>query len=149
MEVMFMKYKICPSCGTKNPEDEILCKKCMADLTSVEIVYDAQQEAQEDDKTVVSAKVLVLMGENFSIVVKSGDVVGRQGIGREYLKSFQTVSRQHAKFYTEGNKWFIEDIGSTNGTFLNNNPLQPGQKREIKEGDIIKLSSQVSLRVKL
>jgi len=88
-------------------------------------------------------------GDGFSITVREGDVVGRQGVGAEVLKEFKTVSRKHVKFYREGDKWFIEDMESTNGTFLNGKPLQAHQKYELRDGDEIKLSSQVSLKVKL
>jgi pSer/pThr/pTyr-binding forkhead associated (FHA) protein len=28
------------------------------------------------------------------------------------------VSTQHARFVTNGEQWFVEDLGSTNGTYL-------------------------------
>ncbi len=33
------------------------------------------------------------------------------------------VSSRHAKIYRSGGEYFVEDLGSTNGTFLNNKPL--------------------------
>src|SRR5690606_38891354 len=30
-----------------------------------------------------------------------------------------SVSRQHARLYLEGESWWVEDLGSTNGTFVN------------------------------
>jgi len=143
----FMGYKICPSCGDKNDEKEILCKKCMADLTGVEVVSDKEEEIEE--KTLVFTDYLTLVGDGFSIVVKSGDIIGRQETGVEHLKNFKTVSRKHARFFKEGNKWYIEDLNSTNGTFVNNKLITSNQKFEIKNGDIINLSSQVAFKVKL
>ena len=148
-----MGYKICPSCGSKNPEHEIVCSNCMADLSGVEVTYQEGKNTAEgeplEDKTVVVSDHITLVGDGFQIIVKSGDVVGRQGVGAEYLNSFKTVSRRHARFYREGDQWFIEDAGSTNGTFVNDRPISTNQRYEIKDGDTVKLSSQVSLRVKL
>lgn len=141
-----MGHKICPSCGFKNPEEEIVCKKCMTDLTGVEIVQD---DNVPEEKTVATTNYITLVGEGFSIVVRDGDVVGRQGMGAENLKNFKTVSRKHARFSKDGGRWFIEDLNSTNGTFVNDQLVPPNQKREINDGDTIKLSSQVALRVKL
>jgi len=142
-----MGYKVCPSCGYKNDEKEILCKECLTDLTGVEVVYDQGDEAEE--KTIIATDYLTLIGDGFSIVVKNGDVIGRQAAGAEFLKNFKTVSRRHARFSKEGGKWYVEDLNSTNGTYVNNKPIPPNQKVEIKEGDVISLSSQVALRVKL
>jgi len=53
-------------------------------------------------------------------VVLRGDrmVVGRLGSCDICLQDHNT-SRQHAAFVREGGKWSIEDLGSTNGTFVN------------------------------
>jgi K+-sensing histidine kinase KdpD len=44
-------------------------------------------------------------------------VIGRQS--EEFSLSDGTVSRQHARLSTRGGNWYIEDIGSVNGTFVN------------------------------
>jgi pSer/pThr/pTyr-binding forkhead associated (FHA) protein len=49
------------------------------------------------------------------------------------------VSRQHAKIYQEGNYLFIEDAGSTNGTFLNNHRLTPHVPTALRDGDTLHL----------
>ena len=148
-----MSYKVCPSCGKINSEQEIVCVDCMTDLTDAEVVAGDQEidgsKKTGNERTSVISESLTLSGNGFSITVKSGDIVGRQGVGSEHLKYFKTVSRKHAKFYKDGGRWFVEDLGSTNGTFLNDRPIPPNQKHEIKDGYIIKLSTQVSLRVKL
>ena len=49
------------------------------------------------------------------------------------------VSRQHAKIYQEGNYLFVEDAGSTNGTFLNNRRLTPHLPSPLRDGDTLRL----------
>ena len=48
------------------------------------------------------------------------------------------VSRKHARIVFRGEKYFLEDLGSTNGTFVNRGRrLIPGSPHQIKEGDEI------------
>lgn len=48
------------------------------------------------------------------------------------------VSRRHAKIQFMNNQYFIEDLGSTNGTFVNRGPrMAPGAKQPLKNGDEI------------
>ena len=48
------------------------------------------------------------------------------------------VSRRHARIQFLNNQYLIEDLGSTNGTFVNRGPrLSPGAKQPIKNGDEI------------
>jgi hypothetical protein len=48
------------------------------------------------------------------------------------------VSRRHARIQCQQNQYLIEDLGSTNGTFVNRGPrLLPGNKQPLKNGDEI------------
>jgi hypothetical protein len=48
------------------------------------------------------------------------------------------VSRRHARIQFLNNQYLIEDLGSTNGTFVNRGPrLSPGAKQPLKNGDEI------------
>lgn len=48
------------------------------------------------------------------------------------------VSRRHAKIVYEGDKYRIEDLGSTNGTFVNRGRrLIPGNSHALNDGDEI------------
>lgn len=47
------------------------------------------------------------------------------------------VSRYHAKITKEGDSFYLTDLNSTNGTYINDDLLQTYQKKEIKLGDII------------
>jgi len=53
------------------------------------------------------------------------------------------VSRHHARIYKSNNEYFIEDLNSTNGTYING---QPVKKQEIiQNGDLITLGDSVVL----
>ncbi len=49
----------------------------------------------------------------------------------------EIVSRIHADLCLEGDTLLIEDVGSANGTYINNQPLPPGNRYQLKNGDRI------------
>lgn len=51
----------------------------------------------------------------------------------------EVVSRIHADIRVEGGHYFIEDVGSSNGTYINNIPLLPGNRHRLRIGDRIAL----------
>jgi pSer/pThr/pTyr-binding forkhead associated (FHA) protein len=51
----------------------------------------------------------------------------------------EVVSRIHADIRIEGETFFIEDVGSANGTYVNNLPLPPGNRHRLRAGDRIGL----------
>jgi len=53
-----------------------------------------------------------------------------------YMKG---VSREHALIVAENNRVAIQDLGSANGTFLNNGRLEPGAQYRLHHGDRLAL----------
>ncbi len=51
----------------------------------------------------------------------------------------EIVSRIHADIRAEGDAYYIEDAGSSNGTYINNLPLLPGNRHRLRPGDRISL----------
>lgn len=49
------------------------------------------------------------------------------------------VSRQHAKILQTGNSVFVEDVGSANGTFLNDECIKPYLLYPLRAGDTLQL----------
>ncbi len=48
------------------------------------------------------------------------------------------ISRKHARIYPQDGEFFIEDLGSLNGTYINRGPrLLPGSPQSLKDGDEI------------
>jgi FHA domain/Double zinc ribbon len=51
----------------------------------------------------------------------------------------EVVSRVHASIRIEGDIYYIEDVGSSNGTYVNNMPLPYGNRHRLRPGDRIAL----------
>jgi len=51
----------------------------------------------------------------------------------------EIVSRIHADIRIEGDNFYLEDVGSSNGTYVNNLPLPPGNRHRLRPGDRISL----------
>lgn len=74
-------------------------------------------------------------GEHVSIALEGREVI----IGRlpdcEIVLAKPYVSRQHARVFRENGAWYVEDLGSSGGTFLNRMPL--AQRGTLVDGDEI------------
>jgi pSer/pThr/pTyr-binding forkhead associated (FHA) protein len=59
----------------------------------------------------------------------------------DYCLEKNVVSRYHAKLTKEEDKYYITDLNSTNGTFVNDQILTTYEKKEITQGDRIALAN--------
>ncbi len=69
-------------------------------------------------------------------------VVGRGKKDTDYRLPTTQISRVHALIHRREEKVYIEDKGSTNGTFVNSNRLNPNQEYLISKGDIIAFANE-------
>jgi pSer/pThr/pTyr-binding forkhead associated (FHA) protein len=93
--------------------------------------------------------ILQILGQDKPIIVKStADIVlGRFSPGdpsptvdlTPYHAGLMGVSRQHAIIKRDSPGYFIQDIGSTNGTWINEEKLIPYKSYSIRSGDLIRL----------
>lgn len=65
------------------------------------------------------------------------------------------VSRRHAQLTTDGTRWWVEDLRSSNGTFVGPasgplpiDPIVPGQRRELAEDDRVYVGAWTRLVVR-
>jgi sigma-B regulation protein RsbU (phosphoserine phosphatase) len=81
------------------------------------------------------------IGEPFDHLCESDALVVGRSSKADLVLSDRFLSRQHARFYREGDGWMVEDLGSRNTTLLNGRPLAvPGR---VSAGDLVKLSETV------
>ncbi|MEZ0393888.1 MAG: FHA domain-containing protein [Desulfurococcaceae archaeon] len=66
------------------------------------------------------------------------DGVGPFTIGRDLSNDVVVLdpyaSRQHARIFVKDDEWFVEDLGSTNGTYLDEERLAPHEPRRLERG---------------
>lgn len=83
---------------------------------------------------------------NLVVLSESGALVGRASRSRGIDPQIECgsdngVSRRHCQLSTDGFRWWVEDLGSANGTFLSAvgeplplRPITPGERVEVEEG---------------
>ncbi|MFN4032526.1 MAG: FHA domain-containing protein [Fimbriimonadales bacterium] len=103
----------CPICAQMNPTGEQYCIECGFLLSSVAPETTEPTGAYPKLRDSVGREYLLKAGEN---------IVGRDPAS-DVLISDGTVSRRHACIVIEENRAYLQDLGSTNGTRLNGEPV--------------------------
>lgn len=67
-------------------------------------------------------------------------IIGKSGKSSDYKLEEQFISRVHARIYEEMDGYYIEDLNSSNGTFVNGEKLKPHTQVMFQLGDIIMLA---------
>ena len=63
--------------------------------------------------------------------------------GNNVIINVNSVSRSHLKLIKEGQSWFVEDQGSTNGSYHNGRKLSPGSKELLRPNQFVRLGDRV------
>ena len=65
------------------------------------------------------------------------------------------ISRRHCQLTTDGTRWWVEDLGSSNGTYVGSSvgplptdPIDPGERREISADERVYLGAWTRLVVR-
>ncbi|TEB07769.1 50S ribosomal protein L40e [Pelotomaculum schinkii] len=126
--------KIC-DCGAHNPPQARKCISCGEDISDIRPTATFQKQ---------NIYALQSVSDDYSFVIdKPVTIIGREAEMQDYLAQKPYVSRQHAKFTIVGNEVFIENLSSTNHTFVNNALISKESPTLLKEGDEIGLGGKV------
>ena len=79
-----------------------------------------------------------------SIVVRGPVIVGRSP-GADIVVGAGYVSGRHARFQLMGQNLFVEDLGSTNGTGVNGQPIT--EPTALRNNDVVNVGD-VAIRVR-
>jgi hypothetical protein len=146
--------KHCPECGFANGEAASYCQKCGAYLA------DADESGTGESNTatyrigetgefipVDVGDVVETLGAALVIRAGGGRVgesfpldTGRMAIGRrpdsDIFLDDVTVSRDHALLVRRGDDFFLDDLGSLNGTYVNRKRIE---SEKLADGDELQI----------
>ncbi|HEX6117734.1 MAG TPA: FHA domain-containing protein [Solirubrobacterales bacterium] len=143
----------CPECGFVNPEGANYCQKCGA--------YLGRGEAEGEEPTTMTYKVdetgelqpididAAVEQAGAALVIRSGGgragesftidqdrmAIGRTPDAAVFLDDV-TVSRNHALLVHRADGYYIDDLGSLNGTYVNRRRIE---SHKLADGDEIQI----------
>lgn len=155
---------ICSNCHHEEMDGTLFCSQCGCDLTSATLKETHKITHPYFDNPDSSSSISEpdISGESFSPIslnlVESGKIIplsdgsdftlGRITEGQPIMPDIdlspynaysEGVSRLHALLKLENNQIIIKDLGSSNGTFINNIRLAPHEEKQVNHGDVINL----------
>lgn len=124
---------ICMVCGASNQGKAHFCGRCGASLAGR------------------PAGRLQVLGPNGVLwerrILENPFNIGRRSLSRQifphldltYNDPAAYVSRQHARIVSDAGGYFVEDLGSANGSFLNDRRLPGGVPTRLRNGDKVRI----------
>ncbi len=93
------------------------------------------------NQTEIYSPHFFLVSSQDTIQIKPPCILGRSK-GEVQIKDSK-LSSQHCEFSVSGIRFFIKDLKSTNGTFVNRNKVNPGEEIEIQLNDQIQIGTHI------
>ena len=135
----------CTYCQTELEEGLEICRECSGDSEQV-----APETMPEDEATPENGRQAYLSLEDGSrLEIAEGEtLLGRLDPSESVHPDLDLsvygghelgVSRRHAIIENLDNEYRLEDLGTTNGTIVNTEKVEPGAKVTLAEGDTIYL----------
>lgn len=169
------KNRTCDKCGFTNRAGVLLCRQCgnlliktsILDTNRVSDQYVAKPSEStlayqpKGTATLRPSAILRIEVEGYpdtplSKPLRGGHLmIGRLDAQRHikpdidldpYEAYKHGVSRCHALLRREGHRLILQDLGSTNGTFVNERRLLPQHPETVRDGEIIRVGN-LSLRI--
>ena len=110
---------------------------------TIPITDDPQAIPQEPEREKVVKLVTLNSPTRVEVVIDKPEfIIGKKQSMVDGVVSFnKMISRVHCKVICDKSNYYIVDLQSANGTYVNNTRLQPNVPCKIKNGDIIRLAN--------
>jgi hypothetical protein len=131
----------CPACGAEAEASDTFCSTCGFALKAVVTPAPPPTAAAGPRLVVVASGAEIPLPPSEEILIGREDPVS--GIYPEvdlmpHGGEDGGVSRRHARLLVEGGNYFVEDLDSTNFTFVNKQKVTPKTRQPLKDGDEIR-----------
>lgn len=125
-----------------------ICSEIKGRSTSFESDFDREKDTGNSNKHVIFKQpslhfysLNAPVDINFNIDVPEF-IIGKNPAQVNGVISFnKAISRVHCKISYQNNSYFITDLGSANGTYVNKSRLAAQHPQKIKSGDTIRLAN--------
>jgi pSer/pThr/pTyr-binding forkhead associated (FHA) protein len=117
----------CPVCKSMNAPGLWCCHECG-------LVFEHQLDGDAFGAPAVQLPFLADKSGQTYVLRPGRQTVGRAG---DLVVDDARASRLHAALYLDGTRLEVEDLGSTNGTTLDGEPLAKAARREVAPGAVI------------
>lgn len=130
----------CPVCGTENLPNTLFCEECGEPLMG------------RNKKKLTVRLISLTEGWEVRLLVEDDAIIGRE----DPLSGFKPhldlsdkgglekgISRKHLRLFRQGDRLYAEDLGSSNGSFINNRRLSPFVPEPIASGDELRLGGEI------
>ncbi|MGC9335944.1 MAG: zinc-ribbon domain-containing protein [Anaerolineae bacterium] len=150
----------CPACGAEVEPGDTFCSTCGYALREAETSPREALQAAVTPPPPAPAPglrfVITASGAEIPLPEKEEILIGREDpVSGVYPDVDLTphggeeggVSRRHARLIAEGGKFYVEDLDSTNFTFVNKQKVAPKARQQVSDGDEIRFGRvEVALR---
>ncbi len=160
---------VCPHCEHKNPPGALICEACNRMLQGGkagttrhidENTITGETLAGEPNVHLNDRKLDFPPQSTFAIQMREVDdpivyqpadaglLIGRRNEQSDFVPDIDLypyagyllgVSRRHARIYQQNNRLMIEDLGSSNGTFINGERIAPNNPVPLYDGAEVSL----------
>lgn len=152
---------ICPTCGHPYILNTIFCEHCGTALHPLRQTEEFPAAGSHAPTSSAPAVVLEVLSGAHQFRLSADElpaVIGRADAGqtRRPLVDLaphggleRGVSRQHARLLWQAGRLMVEDLASTNGTWVNDTRLPANVPHPLKDGDILRLGTlRLQVRVR-
>ncbi len=129
----------CFRCGAVNPPDARFCLSCGYDRASMRASADTYHALMS--KRPLRCRLIFQNGQfaRRALMLHQGVTTIGRGPGNDLILTDGSVSRTHARLSFAEGVWYIEDVGSSNGVWVNRRPVK--DQLGLRHGDVVRIGN--------